>query len=179
MSCDCGCSCNCSTVIQKGDIGPQGPQGIQGIQGEQGEQGEPGANYTETNYAERNAAYTPLITAESPIYNDTELTITVANTGRYIICYSGNLKITANTDEAASMYVSVIKNPSTILRNKLLSINYNTYVNQEFWQSVDIFIIEDLTAGDVVKMKYERNPSVGFSSSTMILTGDLSIIRIS
>ncbi len=47
MSCDCGCSCNCSTVIQKGDIGPQGPQGIQGIQGEQGEQGlqgEPGEN---------------------------------------------------------------------------------------------------------------------------------------
>lgn len=176
MSCDCGCNCNCNTVIQKGDVGPQGPIGPQGPQGEQGN---PGDNYTETNYTERNAAYTPLITAESPIYNDTELTITVADTGRYIICYSGNLRITANTDEAASIYVNVVKNPSTILRNKLLSINYNTYVNQEFWQSVDIFIVEDLVNGDVIKMQYQRNPSVGYSSSTMILTGDLSVIRIS
>lgn len=176
MSCDCGCNCNCSTVIQKGDIGPQGPQGIQGPQGDQGE---PGANYTETNYIERNALYTPLLTAESPIYNDTELTITVADTGKYIICYSGNLRITANTDVAGSIYVSLIKNPSTVLRNKLLSFNYLTYVSQEFWQSVDIFTVEDLTAGDVVKMKYERNANLGNSSSTMILRGDLSIIRIS
>lgn len=173
MSCDCGCSCNCSTVIQKGDIGPQGPQGIQGIQGIQGD---PGESYTETNQMKSNVLPVTTISYGNPNYDDVDLIYNVTETGKYIICYSGNLTITANGNQSAGVNVIIRKNLSN-LKNNLVTISYNSYVNLESRQSVNLFMLSNLNNGDVIRMRYERSGTT--SGATMFLIGDLSIIRIS
>jgi hypothetical protein len=171
------CNCRNVTVLKgdKGDVGPQGPQGIQGVPGANG------TSQTETNLRAANAAFSTLVTqANSPV-DDAELTLTVAVAGKYMVSYSGSVRISSNADLTASVGV-IIRKKAVTFKNERYSYNNNGVayeVNLEEWKPVTIFDTIDLLIGDVVDIRYERaiNPAPNVNS-TMIARGSLNLIKI-
>ena len=164
--------------------GPKGDRGEKGFKGDQGDPGAPGENgtaQTEINLRAENAAFSTVITqANSPV-NDAELTLTAAVAGKYIVSYSGSVRISSNADLSAGIEVIIRKNAGAF-KNVLYTFNNKAVayeVNQEEWKPVTIFDTIDLLIGDVVDIRYERanNPAPDVNS-TMIARGSLNLIKI-
>jgi len=175
-------NCCCQKVTSsRGLKGERGLPGPKGDQGDQGEQGLPGTTQTETNSRIDNAAFSPVINAGNSPLNDPELTLTATANGKYMVCYSGSVKLTSNGDLSAGVYVIIRKNGVTH-KNALLSYNNEAVayeVTNELWVPVTIFDTIDLVATDVVDIQYERvvNPPPN-TNSTMLATGSLNLIKI-
>jgi len=174
-------NCVCKVVSHRGLRGERGLQGPKGDTGDAGENGAPGTAQTEINSRAANAAFTTSITAGSPTLNDPELTLTATADGKYIVCYSGSIKITANGDVAAGIAINIRKN-GILHKDSLYTFNNAAVaypVNQEEWKVVELFDTIDLLIGDIVDVQYDRvaNPAPNINS-TMIARGTFNLIKI-
>lgn len=161
--------------------GPRGERGEKGSKGDKGDTGANGTAQTEVNLRAANAAFSTLITQVNSPVDDAELTLTAAVAGKYIVSYSGSVRISSNADLSAGIEVIIRKNAGTF-KNVLYTYNNEAVayeVNQEEWKPVTIFDTIDLLIGDVVDIRYERvnNPPPNINS-TMIARGSLNLIKI-
>lgn len=171
-------TCVCKVVSQRG---LKGERGEKGFKGDKGDPGENGTAQTEVNSRVDNNSFTSSITAGTPTLNDPELTLTATANGKYIVCYSGSVKITANGDVTSGIAVNIRKN-GVVYKDSLYTFNNAAVaypVNQEEWKVIELFDTIDLLIGDVVDVQYARvaNPAPNVNS-TMVARGTFNLIKI-